>query len=52
MIRGDTIEFENDISTKHNAKNTSFSPEEDVEIKELQGKPLRIYRISLSNLYS
>ena len=25
MIRGDTIEFENDILIKHNAKNSSFS---------------------------
>ena len=33
MVRGDTIEFENDIPTKHNAKNPSFSPEEEVEIQ-------------------
>ena len=33
MVRGDTIEFENDIPTKHNAKNRSFSPVEEVEIQ-------------------
>ena len=33
MVRGDTIEFENDIPIKHNAKNPSFSPEEEVEIQ-------------------
>ena len=33
MIRGDIIEFENDIPIKHNAKNLSFSPEEEVEIQ-------------------
>ena len=26
MVRGDTIEFENDTPIKHNAKNLSFSP--------------------------
>ena len=31
MVRGDTIEFENDIPTKHKAKKTSFYPEEKVE---------------------
>ena len=25
VVRGDTIEFENDIPIKHNAKNSSFS---------------------------
>ena len=30
MIRRGTIEFENDISIKHNAKNPSFSPEEEI----------------------
>ena len=33
MIRGDIIEFENDIPIKHNVKNSSFSPEEEVEIQ-------------------
>ena len=33
MIRRDTIEFENNISIKHNAKNPSFSPEEEIEIQ-------------------
>ena len=33
MIRRDTIEFENDISINHNAKNPSFSPEEEIEIQ-------------------
>ena len=32
MVRGDTIEFENNIPTKDNAKNPSFSEEEEVEI--------------------
>ena len=31
MVRGDTIEFENDIPTKHKAKKPSFYPEEKVE---------------------
>ena len=31
MVRGDTIEFENNISIKHNAKNPSLSPGEEVE---------------------
>ena len=33
VVRGDTKEFENDIPVKHNAKNLSFSPEEEVEIQ-------------------
>ena len=33
MARGDTVEFENDIPPKHNAKNPSVSPEEEVEIQ-------------------
>ena len=33
VVRGDTKEFENDIPIKHNAKNLSFSPEEEVEIQ-------------------
>ena len=33
MIRGDSIEFENDILIKRNAENTSFSPEEEAEIQ-------------------
>ena len=33
MVRGDTTEFENDIPMKHNAKNSSFSTEEEVEIQ-------------------
>ena len=32
MVRGNTIEFENDITKKH-AKNPSFSPKKEVEIK-------------------
>ena len=32
MVRGDTIDFENDIPTKHNAKNPRFSPEEEIQI--------------------
>ena len=30
---GDTIEFENDVALKYNAKNLSYSPEEEVEIQ-------------------
>ena len=33
MVRGDTIEFENNILTKDNAKNPSFSEEEEAEIQ-------------------
>ena len=33
MVRGDTIEFENNIPTKDNAKNPSFPEEEEVEIQ-------------------
>ena len=33
MTRGDSVEFENDILIKRNAKNTSFSPGEEVEIQ-------------------
>ena len=33
MVRADTIEFENDIPIKHNEKNPSFSPDEEVEIQ-------------------
>ena len=33
VVRGDTKEFENDIPVKHNAKNLSFSAEEEVEIQ-------------------
>ena len=33
MVRGNTIEFENDIPIKHNAKNPIFSPEEEVQIQ-------------------
>ena len=32
MVKGDNVEFENDISIKYNAKNSSFSTEEEVEI--------------------
>ena len=32
MVRGDAIEFENDITTEHNAKIHSFSPDKEVEI--------------------
>ena len=33
MVRGDTVELENGIPIKHNAKNPSFSPEKEVEIQ-------------------
>ena len=33
MVRRDTIKFENDTLSKNNAKNISFSPEEEVEAK-------------------
>ena len=33
MIRGDTTDFENGIPIKHNAKNPSFSPDEEVEMQ-------------------
>ena len=33
MIRGDTTEFENGIPIKHNAKNPSFSSDEEVEMQ-------------------
>ena len=33
IVRGDTIEFENNVLTKHHAKNRSFSPKEEVEIQ-------------------
>ena len=33
MVKRDTIEFENDIPIKHNARDPSFSPEEEVEIQ-------------------
>ena len=33
MVRGDTIEFENDIPIKHDAKYPSFSPEEEIEME-------------------
>ena len=32
MVRGDPIEFENDIPIKHKTKNPSFSPEEEIQI--------------------
>ena len=32
MVREDTIEFENDIPNKYNAKNPGFFPEEEVEM--------------------
>ena len=41
MTRGDSIEFENDILIKRNAKNTSFSPEEEVEIQVILGEMLQ-----------
>ena len=41
MIRRDTIEFENDISIKHDAKNSSFSPEEEIEIQVISEEMLR-----------
>ena len=40
MIRGDIIEFENDIPIKHNAKNPSVSPEEEEEIQVILEKML------------
>ena len=49
MVRGDTIEFENDIPMKHNAKNPSFSPEEEVEIKIILEEMLHKQIISQSN---
>ena len=33
MVRGNTIEFENDIPTKHNAKSPCFSLEEEVKVQ-------------------
>ena len=33
MVTGDTIEFENDITIKHNAKYPSFSSEEEIEME-------------------
>ena len=33
MIRGDITDFENSIPIKHNAKNPSFSPDEEVEMQ-------------------
>ena len=33
MVKRDTIEFENDIPIKHNARDPSFSLEEEVEIQ-------------------
>ena len=33
MVRGDNIEFENDIPIKHDAKYPSFSPEEEIEME-------------------
>ena len=33
MVKEDTIEFENDIPKKHNAKIPRFSPEEELEIQ-------------------
>ena len=51
MVRGDTIEFENDIPTKHNAKNPSFSPVEEEEIQViLEEMHKRIIRKPLMNL--
>ena len=41
MVRRDTIEFENDIPIKHNAKNPSFSLEEEVEIQVTLSEMLR-----------
>ena len=56
MVRRDTIEFENHISAKHNAKSSSFSPKEELEIQVIleemvheqiiSGKPL----LNLQNL--
>ena len=40
MVRGDAVEFENHIPTKHNAKNPSFSPEEELEIQVILGEML------------
>ena len=33
MVRGDAIELENDVPTKHSGKKRSFSPEKQVEIQ-------------------
>ena len=34
MVKEDTIEFENDIPKKHNAKIPHFSPEEELPWKK------------------
>ena len=54
MVRGDTIKFENNISIKHNAKNPSFSPEEEMEIQVILEEMLRkqIIRKPLMKLQS
>ena len=62
VVRGDTIEFENDIHIKHNAKNPSFSLQGEVEIQVILEEMLhkQIIRetthksteFCLSNLYS
>ena len=46
IVRGDTIEFENDILIKHTAKNPSFSPEEKVEIQVILEKIIYIQIIT------
>ena len=61
MVRGDTIEFENDNSRKHNGESPSFFPEEEVEFQVILEQILhkRIIReithkstsIFLSNFY-
>ena len=38
MVRRDTIKFENDTLSKNNAKNISFSPEEEVEVQVILGE--------------
>ena len=52
MVWKNTIEFENDILTKHNAKNLSFVLEEEVEIVMIEKiileemLPKRIIRVT------
>ena len=62
MVRGNVTEFESDNPRKHNGKNPSFPPEEEVEIQVileeiLHEKIIRkaaheSTRIFLSNFYS
>ena len=40
LVRGDTIEFENDTPIQNNAKNLSFSPEEEVSLQVISEEKL------------